>query len=95
MHSELAGHERERCALVVPSRSPGNRTISHLADGTPPYDARSIQVGDDRGPIQLVLTSTGINRLTVAVETAQIADLGSRLLPLDRVCCDRSRAGQR
>ena len=75
VHTELLGNDGERRALPVACRRPGDRVLGHLAGGASPFDACSIQVGDDRGPVHLVLTSEGIDRRTLAVEVAQVTDL--------------------
>ncbi|MSO87645.1 MAG: hypothetical protein EXQ71_09005 [Acidimicrobiia bacterium] len=68
----------ERSALRVSCRRLGNRVVGHLAGYAPPLNACSIQVGDDRDPVHLVLTSEGIERRTLAVEVAQLTDLSRR-----------------
>jgi hypothetical protein len=85
VHAELLRDRGERSALSVACRGPGNRVIGHLADQTPPCDARSIKVGDHRRSVHLALTSEPIDRRTLAVATDQLIDLTVCKPPLDRV----------
>jgi hypothetical protein len=72
-HIELLRHDGERSALPVSCRRHGDRVVGHLAGHAPPFDARSIEVGDDRGPVHLELAGERVDRPTLAVGAAEIA----------------------
>ena len=85
VNAELPRYDGERSAPPVSDRRRGYRVVSHLAGHAPTFDARSIQVGDDRGPVHLVLAGERVDRPTFAVEVAEVADVGRRQPALDRV----------
>lgn len=58
VHIELLRHDGERSALPVSCRRHGDRVVGHHAGHAPPFDARSIEVGDDRGPVDLELRAS-------------------------------------
>jgi len=75
---ELVRDDGERSALPVAGRRRGDRVVGHLGGHEPAFDARSIQVGDDRGPAHLVLAGERVDRPAVAVEVAEIVDVSIR-----------------
>ena len=81
MHSELARHDRERHALLVPCRGEGNRFVGHLADDPPSSDPGPVEVVDDRGPMDLVAdgrVASIESRLDRGSISASISLAGSR-----------------
>lgn len=85
VHPELAGHERERCALVVPCRGPRHGLVCHLADHAPPSNAGAVKVVDDGGPVDVVLKGEPVDRGTLSVSLDQLFDLPCREPTLHRV----------
>ena len=85
MWIQLLRHEGERSALPVLCRRHGDRVVGHLARHAPPFDARSIEKGNDRGPVRLEQAGERVDRPTLAVEAAEIADFGVRQPASDRV----------
>ena len=85
VHTELLGYRSERCALSVTRRRPGNRVIRQLTDDSPPCNANSVQLADDRRPVHLVLASEPIDRRTLAVTADQVLDLDIRQPALNGV----------
>ena len=85
MHSELAGHDRERCALLVAGRGEGDRFVGHLANDAPSGDAGLVEVVDDRCSMYSVQAGERVDRRAVSIEADQSIDLGRRQSSLDRV----------
>jgi hypothetical protein len=85
MHPELAGHDCERCALLVPCRGQGNRLVRHLADHASSGDVCTVEVVDDGGPVDLVETGESVDRHTSSVVVDQLCDLCSGQPSLHRV----------
>lgn len=71
-----------RSRTVLP---PGNRVIGHLADLSPPFDARSLQVAHDRRAVHLAVAGECVDRLALVVTADQVLDLSFRQPTLDRV----------
>ena len=78
MHAELAGHDREGRALLVPRRRQDYRLVGHLADHAPSRDAGSVEVVDDGGPVDLVPTGERVDRRAVPIEADECIDLTRR-----------------
>ena len=85
MHSELACHDRERRALRVACGGQGDRFVGHLAGHAPSGNTGSVEVVDDRGPVDFVATGEPVDRGTLSVELAQLFDLGLGQPALHRV----------
>ena len=82
---ELVRDDGQQRTVAVTLGRLGDRIVAHLPGHAPPVDAGAIQVGDDRGPVHLVLTGERVDRPTLTVEVTHIADVGSREPALDRV----------
>ncbi len=85
MHSELAGHDRERRALLVPCCGEGNRLIGHLEDHPPSSDTGLVEVVDHRRWVHSVSAGEHVDRATLSVPVDQLVDLRSGEPGLDRV----------
>lgn len=85
VHPELARHERERRALVVPCRGPGDGLIGHLADHAPSSNAGPVEVVEDGGPVDVVPTGECADRGTLSVQRDELFDLRCPEPALDRV----------
>ena len=85
VHSELARHDCERRAPLVPHCGLGNRLVGHLADHAPSRDAGLVEVVDDGGPVDLVAAGKSVDRDTLSIQADELFDLGSRQPALHRV----------
>lgn len=61
MHAELAGHDREGRALLVPCRGQGDRLVGHLAYDAPTGDTGLVEVVDDGGPVDFIETGESLS----------------------------------
>ena len=85
MYAELAGHDRERRALLIPCGRHGNRFVVHLADHAPSGDAGLVEVADDGGPVNFVEMGESVDRRTSSVVVDQLVIFGSGESTLHRV----------
>ena len=85
MHPELARHDRERRAFLVPCRREGDRFVGHLANYPPTSDARVVEMVDHRRSVNLISAGEHVDRIAISIETDECIDVGRRQSSLDRV----------
>ena len=85
MYAELARHDRERRALLVPRGRQGNGLVGHLADHPPSSDTGLVEVMDHRRPMNSVPTGGCFDRRAVSIELDECIDLARRQPSLHRV----------
>ncbi len=78
MDPELAGHDRERRALLVPRGRKSNGFVGHLADHRPSRDPGLVEVVDDGRSMHSVSARERVDRRAVSIEPNQCIDVARR-----------------
>ena len=85
MHAELAGHDCERRAPLMPCSRQGNRFVGQFSDHAPSPDTGMVEVVDDRRSVQLISAGERVDRRTLSAMVDQLFDFNSGEPSLHRV----------